>query len=82
MLTERLDDASSYSHRLQHRCATFYRWYELDQTGGVGALEDKSPVPGHVWNCIFNDIREQIINLAIKELGLTPRELAVRFPAF
>jgi len=31
---------------------TFYRWYDLYQTGGMEALEDKSPKSGRVWNRI------------------------------
>ena len=30
--------------------ATFYRWYDLYQTGGPDALEDRSPRPDRVWN--------------------------------
>jgi putative transposase len=59
--------------------ATFYRWYELYQTGGPGALGDRSPRPDRVWNRIPDDIRESIIRLALDEPALSPRELAVRF---
>jgi transposase-like protein len=58
---------------------TFYRWYELYQTGGVDALEDRSPRPGRVWNRIPDDVRDKIIDLALDEPELAPRELAVRF---
>jgi len=30
--------------------ATFYRWYDLYQTGGPEALEDRGPRPSRVWN--------------------------------
>lgn len=59
--------------------STFYRWYDLYQTGGVDALEDKAPMPARVWNRIPDDIREQIVDLALNEPELSPRELAVRF---
>jgi putative transposase len=59
--------------------ATFYRWYELYQTGGPGALGDRSPRPDRVRNRIPDDIRESIIRLALDEPALSPRELAVRF---
>jgi putative transposase len=59
--------------------ATFYRWYDLYQTGGPEALEDRSPRPDRVWNRIPDDIRRQIIDLALDEPDLSPRELAVRF---
>jgi len=59
--------------------ATFYRWYDLYQTGGPEALEDRSPRPGRVWNRIPDEVREQIVQLALDEPELSPRELAVRF---
>jgi transposase InsO family protein len=58
---------------------TFYRWYDLYQTGGVDALKDKSPKPGRVWNRIPAEVRDKVIDLALNEPELAPRELAVRF---
>lgn len=58
---------------------TFYRWYNRYLTGGVEALEDRSPMPGRVWNRIPDDVREQVVELALEEPELSPRELAVRF---
>ncbi len=59
--------------------ATFYRWYDLYQTGGPEALEDRSPRPKRVWNRIPDDVRDRIVQLALDEPELSPRELAVRF---
>ena len=59
--------------------ATFYRWYDLYQTGGPEALDDHSPRPDRVWNRIPDDVRERIRTLALDEPALSPRELAVRF---
>jgi len=59
--------------------ATFYRWYDLYQSGGPDALEDRSPRPARVWNRIPDDVRDQIVQLALQEPELSPRELAVRF---
>ena len=59
--------------------ATFYRWYDLYQTGGPEALEDRSPRPGRVWNRIPDDVRGWIVKLALDEPELSPRELAVQF---
>ncbi|MFD0465258.1 IS3 family transposase [Microvirga aerilata] len=59
--------------------ATFYRWSDLYQTGGPEALEDRRPQPKRVWNRIPDERREQIIQLALDEPELSPRELAVRF---
>jgi putative transposase len=59
--------------------ATFYRWYDLYQTGGPEALDDRSPWPDRVWNRIPDAVRKRIKNLALDEPALSPRELAVRF---
>ena len=59
--------------------STFYVWYDKYQTGGVDALEDKVPMPTRVWNRIPDNVREQIVELALEEPELSPRELAVRF---
>lgn len=58
---------------------TFYRWYDRYSEGGRAALKDKSPKPGRVWNRIPDDIREKVIDMALAEAELSPRELAVRF---
>jgi transposase InsO family protein len=58
---------------------TFYRWYDRFQNGGPEALEDGSPRPRRVWNRIPDDVREQVLQLALNEPDLSPRELATRF---
>ena len=59
--------------------ATFYRWCDLHQTGGPEALEDRSPRPDRVWNRIPDTVRGQVVQLALDEPELSPRELATRF---
>jgi transposase InsO family protein len=59
--------------------ATFYRWCDLYQTGGPEALEDRSSKPNRVWNRIPDAIRREIVDLALEQPELSPRELAVRF---
>jgi transposase InsO family protein len=59
--------------------ATFYRWCDLYQIGGPEALEDRSPRPDRVWNRIPDNVRGQIVQLALDEPELSPRELATRF---
>src|SRR5215216_4170474 len=59
--------------------ATFYRWCDLYQSGGPEALEDRSPRPERVWNRIPDKVRDQIVQLALNEPELSPRELATRF---
>ena len=59
--------------------STFYRWYDLYLEGGFEALQDRSPKPKSVWNRIPDDKRKQIIDFALENEDLTPRELAVKF---
>jgi transposase InsO family protein len=59
--------------------ATFYRWYEAYQTGGPEALEDRPSRSTRVWNRLPEEIRGSIIDLALEQPELSPRELAVRF---
>ena len=59
--------------------ATFHRWYDRFLSGGVDALEDRSPRPGRVWNRIPKGVRDQIVELALDKPELSPRELAVTF---
>ena len=58
--------------------ATFYRWYDLYQTDGSEALEDRSSRPHRLWNRIPDEIRSRI-PVALEQSELSPRELAVRF---
>jgi putative transposase len=58
---------------------SFYRWYDHYLTGGPEALEDRCSRPGRVWNRIPDEVRERIVQLALEETDLSPRELAVRF---
>ena len=59
--------------------ATFYRWYDLYRVGGPEALGDQPSRPKRVWNRIPDEVRDRIIDLALAEPELSPRELAVRF---
>ena len=59
--------------------ATFYRWYDLYRLGGIDALADHRPLPGHVWNRIPENVQHEIVELALDVPELSPRELAVRF---
>lgn len=58
---------------------TFYRWYDRYLEGGPEALEDRPSAPSRVWNRIPANIHDQIIELALEQSELSPRELAVRF---
>ena len=58
---------------------SFYRWYNRYQRGGPEALADRPSRPDRVWNRIPEAVRNQIVDLAIDQPELSPRELAVRF---
>src|SRR5262249_17151027 len=59
--------------------ATFYRWYDRYREGGPEALADHRSRPDRVWNRIPDDVRRQIIALALEVPELSPRGLAVAF---
>lgn len=59
--------------------ATFYRWYDRYREGGIEALADHRSRPDRVWNRIPDDVRGQILDLALEAPELSPCELAVRF---
>ena len=59
--------------------STFYDWYSRYQEGGIEALEDGKPRPRRIWNKIPDKIGTAIVNLALEEPDLSPRELAVNF---
>ena len=58
---------------------TFYRWYNRYLEGGPEALADRPSGPSRVWNRIGEDIQDQIVEMALEQTDLSPRELAVRF---
>ena len=59
--------------------STFYAWYDRYAAGGLDALEDHRPQPKRVWNRIPDEVRQKIIELALEESDLSPREIAVTF---
>src|SRR4030088_3176475 len=58
--------------------ATFYRWYDRYLDGGAEALADHRSRLDRIWNRIPDDVRRQIIDLALELPELSPRELEVR----
>ena len=76
-LVDRSRAGQAYAGQARHRPRHFYRWYDRYRTGGPEALADRRPA-GRV-GCIPDDVRGQIIDLALELPELSPRELAVRF---
>ena len=58
---------------------TFYRWYDRYLAFGEAGLKDRNSNPGRVWKRIPDDVRNQIVDLALDETDLSLRELAVMF---
>ena len=58
---------------------TFYRWYDRYRALGNQGLIDRPSGSSKVWNRIPDEIRQQIIELALAQPELSPRELAVTF---
>src|ERR1700747_785801 len=59
--------------------STFYLWYERYLAGGTTALEDRRPSPRRSWNKIPAQIEQAVLDLALAQPELSPRELAVNF---
>ena len=58
---------------------TFYRWYDRFVEHRPDGLDDHPSKPCRVWNRIPDAVRDQIVDLALEEPELSPRELAVTF---
>jgi putative transposase len=59
---------------------TFYRWYDLYRRFGEAGLEDRRAGPKRpAWNRIPDEVRAQILDMALDRPALSPRELAVTF---
>ena len=44
---------------------TFYRWYDLYRRFGEAGLEDRRGGSGRVWNRIPNEVRQQVLEMAL-----------------
>ena len=65
--------------RLSIHRSTFYGWLKRYDEGGVDALEDRKPEPATVWNRIAPSHRQTMLNMALDEPELSPRELAIKY---
>ncbi len=59
--------------------STFYLWYDRYLAGGIEALDDRKPSQRRTWNKIPDTVEQAIIDLALAQPELSPRELAVTF---
>ena len=58
---------------------TFYAWLDRYASGGFDALDDRKPRPRRVWNRIPDAVRTKVIERALEEPELSPREVAIAF---
>ena len=58
---------------------TFYTWLDRYAAGGFDALEDRKPRPKRVWNRIPDEVRDKVVERALEQPELSPREVAVAF---
>ena len=56
--------------------SSFYRWYQAYAQRGLEGLENRSRSARQHWNRIPDSVRELIVNVALEQPDLTPRELA------
>ena len=59
--------------------STFYGWYRRYAEGGAEALANRPPRPQRAWNRIPPERASAIVDLALAEPALSPRELAVKY---
>ena len=67
------------SHLPVRRTLDKLGWYDRYQTASIEALADKPSKPSRVWNRIPDEIRRRIVEMALDEPELSPRELGARF---
>ena len=58
--------------------SSFYRWYQAYERDGLEGLENASRASRQDWNKIPDSVREQVVDIALNQPELTPRELAWR----
>tara|TARA_B100002003_G_scaffold115258_1_gene106537 strand:+ start:455 stop:1501 length:1047 start_codon:yes stop_codon:yes gene_type:complete len=56
--------------------STFYNWYHKYHEYGYEGLADKRPNPNRFWNKIPENVREQVVDIALEVPEKSPRELA------
>lgn len=59
--------------------STFYNWYKRYKQQGITGLEAKKSTRSHYWNRIPDQIRSNIVDLALEIPELSCRELACKY---
>ena len=61
---------------LQVPRSTFYRWYKQYLEDGEEGLEDHRPSPHQIWNRIPQQVKQQVVELALEHPDRSPRQIA------
>ena len=56
--------------------SSFYRWYRVYERDGYEGLDNCSRASSQNWHKIPDSIRAQVVEIALEQAELTPRELA------
>lgn len=56
--------------------STFYDWYDRYTKSGYEGLADRLPQRQQFWNRIPDSVREQVVEVALAQTELSPRQLA------
>ena len=59
--------------------STFYRWYGQYQEDGPDGLRDQKPNPRQFWNRIPEQVKDQVVDLALEHPEKSSRQLAWHF---
>ena len=59
--------------------STFYRWYQQYQEEGPDGLRDQKPNPRQFWNRIPEQVKVQVVDLALEHPEKSSRQLAWHF---
>jgi transposase InsO family protein len=65
--------------RLSINRSTFYNWLRRYENEGIEGLSDTPSKPNRIWNKIDKQHKQSMLELALTETELSPRELAVRY---
>jgi len=64
---------------LQVPRSTFYRWYKQYLEEGEEGLVDHRPNPHQIWNRIPQEVKQQVVELALEHPDRSPRQIAWLF---
>jgi len=56
--------------------STFYDWYQRFVDDGYDGLKDRSKGPKRFWNKIPDEIKKDVVDIALEQTDKSPRELA------